>query len=357
MDPHMTEEDRNIYELGPHRRLKQELAPPAIIKHVKKKKLVNFKVSLRRRSTKAEAQRRGSSGSLTIPQRPEGRKSSVTFVEEDGGPLHSLNDSLEDVRPSPQERMTPRSVPLERRDTKTLQERREAFRSTGEQRMAARRSLDRRSGTVAHNFSISRDQQAFRSIDLRDDHHVTLQRDDEVTRAMQHGLSIDSHRRTTPVDLGDSPTRTRAPSRTPPPPHRTSPLPPASSPPPPASPPNKPQLVKQVSISTPHQSIPPSPVKPHSRPPPPQRLDSQDMFLPVHRRKSDLSRSSSLSSSENWNKIKTVATPGNSRMNSLVEMLITRRKASLAPSIWTPSVPRTPPGPRPANFQDQVRDG
>lgn len=44
-------------------------------------------------------------------------------------------------------------------------------------------------------------------------------------------------------------------------------------------------------------------------------------------------------------------------MNSLVEMLITRRKASLAPSIWTPSVPRSGPGPRPANFQDQEEEG
>lgn len=326
-------------------------------RYVKKKKLVNFKVSLRRRSTKADAQRRSSSGSITIPSRPEGRKNSVTFVEEDGGPLHPLNDSVEDVRKVPREITSPRSAPLERRDTKTLQERREAFRSTGEQRMAARRSLDRRSGTGAHNFSISRDQPCFRSIDIRDDHQATLQRDDELTTTMQQGLAIDSHRRTTPVDLRDSPTRTRAPppSRTSPLPPRTSPQPPASPPPPPASPPNKPQLVKQVSISQSHQSIPPSPVKPQSRPPPPQRLNSQDMFLPVHRRKSDFSRSSSLSSSENWNKIKTVATPGNSRMNSLVEMLITRRKASMAPSIWTPSVPRTPPGPRPANFQDQVR--
>lgn len=336
--------------MGSHRRLKQELTPPACPQHIKKKKLVNFKVSLRRRSTKVEHQRRGSSGSIiSNPPKPEGRKNSVTFLEDGAGMMHPIRDSLEDVRPVPQTRNSPRRVPLERTDTKTLKERREAFRSTGEQRMAARRSQDRRSGSTALSFSRSRDQD-FRSIDLGNNDLLTLQRDDDLTKAMQHSLSIDTHRRTSQVDLIASPSRTRATSP------RTSPTLRTTPPPPPPVPPAKAPLVKQVSISESHQSIPPSPINLHPRPPP-QRLNSMDNFNPVHRRKSDFSRSSSLSSTENWNKIKTVATPRGFRINSLVEMLITRRKASLAPSIWTPSVPRSPPGPRPANFQDQVRVG
>ncbi|KAG7159212.1 hypothetical protein Hamer_G016604 [Homarus americanus] len=48
MDPHMTREDADILEFGPHRRLRQTLSPQEV-EPVKKKKLVNFKISLKGR--------------------------------------------------------------------------------------------------------------------------------------------------------------------------------------------------------------------------------------------------------------------------------------------------------------------
>ncbi|XP_069956420.1 apical junction molecule-like isoform X2 [Cherax quadricarinatus] len=48
MDPHMTKEDAEYLDNGPHRRLYQSLSPPKELP-VKKKKLVNFKISRRRR--------------------------------------------------------------------------------------------------------------------------------------------------------------------------------------------------------------------------------------------------------------------------------------------------------------------
>ena len=297
----MTQEDREIYELGSHRSLRQELSPPCQL-HVKKKKLVNFKISLRRRSTKEEQYRRSSTGSITLPQRPEGRKNSVTFLQDECEPLETLRESHE-----------PRSDSiLQRQGTKTTKERREAFRSTGEQRMAYRMSQDRRSTSTTTNLSLSRDQDFRNDNDDSRDTDMTLQCDEDLSKVTQHSLNLNAHRRNSQIEPDvNLPTRTT--------PVTTCPT----------------KTISFNSFCT---------------------VDSLNLNSEtVHRRRNDFSRSCSVSSTENWNKIKTVATPKSSRINSLVEMLITRRKVSLAPSIWTPSVPRSLPGPRPANFQDQVR--
>ncbi|KAK8392496.1 hypothetical protein O3P69_014694 [Scylla paramamosain] len=328
MDPHMTAEDRNIMDLGTHRRLKQELTPPACPQHFRKKKLVNFKVSLRRRSVKDQA-RRGSTGSITTP-RSEGRKSSVTFLQDQVDALGDIKDSTEDAIPL-QTRNDSRTATLERQDTRTTKERREAFRSTGEQRMAARRSLDRRSGSVAASFSLSRDQDHRFEDQGSRDMEMTRRLDQELSRATQRNLFVDSAKRNSLAEPELSPIRTTPPRTSP---TRTTPT-----------------------RTSPNMFIPLSQTFPTSSTVPTaediQRLNN----IAAQRKREDFSRSSSVSSTENWNKIKTVATPRSSRINSLVEMLITRRKASLAPSIWTPSVPRCCPGPRPANFQDQEEQG
>ncbi|XP_045107221.1 uncharacterized protein LOC123502095 [Portunus trituberculatus] len=331
MDPHMTAEDRNIMDLGSHRRLKQELTPPPCPQHFKKKKLVNFKVSLRRRSLKDQA-RRGSTGSIT--PRFDGRKSSVTFLQDQVDALGNVKDCAEHDIPL-QTRHDSRTATLERQDTRTTKERREAFRSTGEQRMAARRSQDRRSGSTANSFSLSRDQEHRFEDQGSRDMEMTRRLDLELSRATQRNLSVDTGKRHSLVEPDLSPIRTTPPRTSP----RTTPT-------------------RTTPIRTsPNVFCPPNDTSPTPLTVPTAEEIRRLNNIAAQRKREDFSRSISTSSTENWNKIKTVATPRTTRMNSLVEMVITRRKASLAPSIWTPSVPRSSPGPRPANFQDQEEKG
>ncbi|XP_063610492.1 uncharacterized protein LOC134784372 [Penaeus indicus] len=65
-----------------------------------------------------------------------------------------------------------------------------------------------------------------------------------------------------------------------------------------------------------------------------------------------------MASLESWDRLRSSRMePESSSLHSVVSMLTCRRRSRPAPSIWTPSVPRSLPSPRPANLLEQEERG
>ncbi|XP_069972894.1 uncharacterized protein [Penaeus vannamei] len=65
-----------------------------------------------------------------------------------------------------------------------------------------------------------------------------------------------------------------------------------------------------------------------------------------------------MASLESWDRLKSARPePEKASLHNVVSMLTCRRRSRPAPSIWTPSVPRSLPSPRPANLLEQEERG
>lgn len=78
------------------------------------------------------------------------------------------------------------------------------------------------------------------------------------------------------------------------------------------------------------------------------------------RRPPDIAMTQRSHSTSSWDRVRgaTISEGDEGAMSPkfgvVVEMVTARRRASLAPTLWTPAVKRSPPGPRPVNFDEQV---
>ncbi|XP_042239549.1 uncharacterized protein LOC121877758 [Homarus americanus] len=366
MDPHMTREDADILEFGPHRRLRQTLSPQEV-EPVKKKKLVNFKISLKGRwrsddkgsidesyystdksyssfqmhekprNSKRYGEKTGNNGSIrdsrpfdeteSISNYDDGRaefrnfnegKDYITKFNEERDDMRNFNKERDDMRNFNKERDDMRNFNKERDDMRNFNEERSDIRNLTERREDTRNDNGRREDL--RNVIDGRDVGNFREIpDLRKDVRTVKEKREDFRRIrMRTGderREDDKNANVMEAVVNNS----------------------VSS-----------GVLSNKNTTTQTKNCPKSILTQRS---------------PSANPKSDSRGKRSLKSSyTSWDKIRTVTTNNNAKTNRLdnvVEMVTTLKKRTgcPAPTIWTPSVPRSMPTPRPANFQNQEEPG
>lgn len=309
MDPHMTREDEELLMCGAHRRLQQRLSPPATIKP-KKKKLVNFKISRKGQSDDSDRdkatsnasysaisqeidERQERQGSRHLQERKEHRRLSEEDLRGDfGGERRGSNENL-NVRKD-----YVRNLNEIGKDGHTV-ERREATRNLSK-RMEHTRNCNEKRDDVKdiserrHKRSCNKRRDSTRNSERRDDNRNF------------NGIEMMSCLSSPDKDGNE----------------------------------NLPSSSQKAEHHGPILNQTPTATNENS-----------------NRRRSEAIQLKTRSLSEtSWEKVKlvTVNNGKGARFNNVVEMVTNKRRSSFAPYIWTPSVPRSAPNPRPANFQDQV---
>ncbi|XP_071535651.1 uncharacterized protein [Panulirus ornatus] len=312
MDPHMTSEDEELLLWGAHRRLQQRLSPPRTIV-AKKKKLVNFKISRKTQADDNDQARTTSSASYSAVKQETDER------QETQGSRH-VND---------------------RKEYENINER-EPRRNLGDDRRENFENLNVRKDNVRHlnedrnNTHTNERREDYRNLNKRREHDRNSNEQDYVKDFSEKRHKRNSNKR---KDIRNSERRDE---------NR-----------------NFNSIDMMSCLSSPdkdgNDNLPSSSQTTECQGPIlNQTTSATSTNENPHRRRTEAIPMKTRSLSEtSWEKVKLVTMQGGrgARFSNVVEVMANKRKASMAPYIWTPSVPRSAPNPRPANFQDQEEPG
>ncbi|XP_045605443.1 uncharacterized protein [Procambarus clarkii] len=392
MDPHMTREDAAVCLAdGPHRRLYQSLTPPQP-QPVKKKKLVNFKLSRKGRlgsdskdddRGSSTRERRGTFRSSdkrrgTLKNIDERREAFASFSDStdirffDARDIISFDEMREDVRNFNERGVQNNNEKKE--DIRNLNGRRNYIEHYSEQRGNTRNDNDRRQEFNNDNEFKVLESMSRRREDIRNDNrrqegirslddpgnfrnarqkreafkNIKERRDDlKNIRKGRENLKSAKEKSETAVNMND---KSESASNI----HETSED---------SRNVNKIKTVRSVSSTSPD-------TKSYNAPNNLLKPEFPGSIL-NHRERSASSNSRATSEhiplttmrrkyTSSWEKLRMVAGSNGKgeRLNSVVEIVtLKKRKGALAPTIWTPAIPRSVPSPRPANFQNHEEPG